>query len=348
MAKAIFRLAKLKTQGSIGGSLAHSFRTRETPNADPGREWLNEFSHSTPGGLAEDLQARLPEKRRKDAVLALEYFMGASPEWFTHEQDGAQYFQDALAWLRRQHGQENVVGWAVHRDEKSPHLVAYVVPLDEKGKLNAKKFTGGKAVLSKMQTAFAAEVGHRHGLERGIEGSKAKHQKVQAFYGAISQEMTPKFPGVPRPPAPLKGLDKLSPPALQKRIDGLEKTIRGWESRGAALLEEVEVMRAKAKAYELAMAQKRDAERTAAAAIKRAGESDRLRAALTETRGKLAKTTADLQKAQEGLSEARQEVDQVKEHLGAAEKELAALRPREGSLKDRLLAGRKSEPKPQG
>ncbi len=32
---AILRTAKLKTMGNIGGSLAHNYRTIETPNADP-------------------------------------------------------------------------------------------------------------------------------------------------------------------------------------------------------------------------------------------------------------------------------------------------------------------------
>jgi cell division septum initiation protein DivIVA len=36
-----------------------------------------------------------------------------------------------------------------------------------------------------MQTEFADAVGRRHGLERGIEGSRATHQKVRQWYGQI-------------------------------------------------------------------------------------------------------------------------------------------------------------------
>lgn len=31
----VIRVAKLKRSGNIAGSLAHTFRTRDTPNADP-------------------------------------------------------------------------------------------------------------------------------------------------------------------------------------------------------------------------------------------------------------------------------------------------------------------------
>jgi hypothetical protein len=39
-----------------------------------------------------------------------------------------------------------------------------------------------------MQTEFAERVGHPHGLERGIEGSRAKHQTVRQFYAGIEAE----------------------------------------------------------------------------------------------------------------------------------------------------------------
>ncbi len=193
---AILRTAKLKTLGNVAGSLSHTYRTRETTNADPSLAADNEHSHGTPGEVVQALKDRLPEKRRKDAVIGLEFFIGGSPEWFegaTREQQ-TDYFRDAVAWLEKRHGKENVVGWSIHRDEKTPHLVAYVVPLDAKtGKLNAKQWTGGAAALSRMQTDFARDVAASHGLERGIEGSKAHHQTIKQHYAAIqapAQEVT--------------------------------------------------------------------------------------------------------------------------------------------------------------
>lgn len=189
MTYAILRAEKLKTGGNIAGSLAHNYRTRETPNADAERTPLNRHSQPTAEAARAAIEARLPEKRRKNAVLCVEYFIGASPEYFAEsdDRDGARYFATALEWLQERHGPENVVATSVHHDETSPHLIAYVVPLDEGGKLNARKFLGGTATLSAMQTDFARRVAH-HGLERGIAGSKAKHQTVARYYATISEK----------------------------------------------------------------------------------------------------------------------------------------------------------------
>ena len=98
------------------------------------------------------------------------------------------YFNDALKWLRERHGGSNVVYAGIHRDETTPHMYAYVVPLDEAtGRLNCRKWLGGAKALSEMQTDFADNVGARHGLERGIKGSRAKHQRVQRHYGLVNR-----------------------------------------------------------------------------------------------------------------------------------------------------------------
>lgn len=183
MSYAILRTAKLKTLGEIGGSVSHTFRTRDTPNADPSRTPQNE--HHGPSSADEVMQGirnRLPEKRRSNAVLAVEYFIGASPEFFREGGNDGTYFQAAIDWLKDRHGAENVISAHVHHDETSPHLVAYVVPLDEAGKLNARKWLGGREALSAMQTDFADQVGRTVGLERGVEGSRATHQTIKEYY----------------------------------------------------------------------------------------------------------------------------------------------------------------------
>ena len=76
----------------------------------------------------------------------------------------------------------------IHRDETTPHLIAYVVPVDEAtGKLNAKKWLGGRAKMSQMQSDFADQV-RDLGLERGIEGSKAKHTRIKEYYAKVNQD----------------------------------------------------------------------------------------------------------------------------------------------------------------
>ena len=183
---AILRTAKLKTMGNIGGSLAHSYRTIETPNADPNLTPKNHHTVATPEVVKQAIKDRLPEKRRSDAVLCIEYLITASPEWEGWGNDKeAEFFKRSIQWLIDQHGEENIAGISIHQDISTPQLVAYVVPIDQKEKLNCKGFLGGRAKLNKMQTDFANTVADL-GLTRGKEGSKAKHTSIKEYYHDIN------------------------------------------------------------------------------------------------------------------------------------------------------------------
>ncbi len=188
MPYAILRLQKLKSPVSIQRSLAHAFREVPTPNALAAKTPENvHLGASSSSDAMAKLLARLPEKRRADAVLCIEYLVTASPEAMG-TLDPAAYFADALAWLQARHGAANVVYSGQHFDEQTPHLYAYVVPLDEAtGRLNARKWMGAVNALGMMQTDFATEVGAKHGLARGIEGSKAIHQRVKRHYGLVNE-----------------------------------------------------------------------------------------------------------------------------------------------------------------
>nr|WP_228722976.1 MobV family relaxase [Psychrobacter sp.] len=183
---AILRTAKLKTMGNIGGSLAHSYRTIETPNADPNLTPKNYHSVATPEAVKQAIKDRLPEKRRADAVLCIEYLITASPEWegWGKSQE-AEFFKRSAQWLMDKHGEGNIAGMSIHRDISTPQLVAYVVPIDQKGKLNCKGFLGGRVKLNQMQTDFANTVADL-GLTRGKEGSKAKHTSIKEYYHDIN------------------------------------------------------------------------------------------------------------------------------------------------------------------
>ena len=183
---AILKTAKLKTMGNIGGSLAHSYRTIETPNADPNLTPKNHHSVATPEAVKQAIKDRLPEKRRSDAVLCIEYLITASPEWEGWgSSKEVEFFERSAQWLMDKHGEENIAGMSIHRDISTPQLVAYVVPIDQKGKLNCKDFLGGRAKLNKMQTDFANTIADL-GLTRGKEGSKAKHTNIKAYYHDIN------------------------------------------------------------------------------------------------------------------------------------------------------------------
>ena len=192
MAYAIYRTAKLGSFGEIGGSLSHTYRTRPTPNADESRIHLNEHSLETYNSCFAAIKNSIPEKRRKNAVLCIEHLITASPNWegwgTKKEED---FFKKSLEFLNKKYGKENVVACSIHRDETTPHLIVYVVPIDEKGGLNAKKWLGGRSKLSQTQTEFANEV-KSLGLERGLENSKARHKTIQKYYSE-GKKPTPKL-----------------------------------------------------------------------------------------------------------------------------------------------------------
>ena len=194
MSFAIYRTKKLKSAGEIAGSLSHTYRTRETLNADQNRSHMNENSISTYSRCFQSIKNAIPEKHRKDAVLCIEHLITASPDFFKNidlkkEND---FFKKSLEFIKEKYGEKNVISHSIHRDETTPHLIVYVVPVDEKtGKLNAKKWLGGKAKLSQTQTEFANHVSE-FGLERGLERSKARHKTIKEFYAEI-QKPTPVF-----------------------------------------------------------------------------------------------------------------------------------------------------------
>lgn len=102
------------------------------------------------------------------------------------EQDA--YFADSLDWLKAKFGEQNVIAASIHRDEATPHMAAFVVPVDpDSGRLNAKRWLGGSKALTEMQTDFAKGVGAKHGLERGTERSKATHKEVRQWYAELGE-----------------------------------------------------------------------------------------------------------------------------------------------------------------
>jgi hypothetical protein len=220
------RAKKLANMGSVAASMQHCYRERETHNADQERTPDNQHlvAKSTDEAMGK-LRALLPEKRRKDAVLAVEYVMTASPEWFaqaTPEQEKS-FFQRSLQWLADKYGADRIVTASIHRDEATPHLSAFVVPLTQDKRLSAKEFIGSRDKMRADQTTYAACVADL-GLERGIEGSKATHQTIQQHYAAVDRGVKPLVAITPKAVEPRvlrKGLfssDVETPEAVAERL----------------------------------------------------------------------------------------------------------------------------------
>jgi len=203
---AIVRVAKVKSLGSLSGLSRHHMRTAPTPNADPKAP---ETIRVLVGGANpyQEVKARLPEKVRKNGVLAMEHLLTASPEYFrpndpskagTYDKKRMEeWAAKATEFLKERYG-DNLASAVLHLDEATPHIQAMVVPRREDGKLDAAKLFGPEQLRS-LQDDYADAM-RPLGLQRGIEGSRAKHERVKAHYGRVNAP-TPPIPEV-KTPAP--------------------------------------------------------------------------------------------------------------------------------------------------
>ncbi|WP_235018964.1 MobV family relaxase [Tolypothrix sp. NIES-4075] len=207
-ALAILRVEKLKTFGNVGGSEAHTARIQDTPNADPQKKETNIRLIGNPDdpALEELVKTKISKstkhKPRKDAVLCSEIFLSASPEYFRpddptiagewDEQLMRDFTNASTKWLSENYG-DKCVRAELHLDEATPHIHAYIVPVNDKTKLLSHKamFGGngneGKIKLSRLQDSYAIALAHL-GIERGVKGSKATHTKVKKYYAAVNSD----------------------------------------------------------------------------------------------------------------------------------------------------------------
>lgn len=127
-------------------------------------------------------------QERKNSVVVLDGFYGASPEWFTDKSmdEIVDYFRECLTFHEKHYGK--VINAVIHFDEKTPHLTCQSLPLiqDENGqtRLSARDIMGSRADYRKRQDQFYEEVGKARGLERGeIHDPEhiRKHLSVQEY-----------------------------------------------------------------------------------------------------------------------------------------------------------------------
>jgi 5S rRNA maturation endonuclease (ribonuclease M5) len=198
MPHAIARIAKLKS-GSVGASGQHTRRARETLNANPeiaNIRFIGQPDSPDLPSLETIVRERIGDQTiRKNGVLCVEMLLTASPEYFRpddpskagyYEPDKLADFQQAVhSWLDNEYG-DRLVRAELHLDESTPHVHAYFVPLDERGKLNCRGLFGGREKLSQFQDSYANALSPL-GLERGIKGSRAKHTTVKQYYAAVTK-----------------------------------------------------------------------------------------------------------------------------------------------------------------
>jgi len=179
----------VKETGKITKRGEHNERTGTTPNADPERRHENVRLVGSGDWLA-DVQARVAEATYKRSDSAIYDFAFYVSNGFFDGKPAAlldEWARRTLDWLAQSFGGErNVVAAVLHKDETTPHIQVMVVPIDERGHMNAHGFTGTKGQVIALHDSYNAAVAHL-GLDRGIRGSVATHQTVREWYGKIQQ-----------------------------------------------------------------------------------------------------------------------------------------------------------------
>ena len=117
----------------------------------------------------------LPTKVRKDAVLMCSFVVGSDRKFFggLSPQEQEKFFVECTRFFAERYGEGNIISAVVHTDETTPHLHLNLIPIAG-GRLCAKKLFDRKA-LTALQTDLHREVGAKWNLQRGKEGSQAKH-----------------------------------------------------------------------------------------------------------------------------------------------------------------------------
>jgi hypothetical protein len=168
-------VTEVRSKG-IGGCEEHNRRQYEPgqmpKNIDPSRSHLNVESIA---GNKDSFREAIDEKLegltvRKNAVIALEYILGASPEFFEKLSGNHRgYLKFCVDFVEQRHTQGSIVAINMHFDEKTPHVHVLVVPIVEKEvrwknktregvnmerRLCARDFTGHPNMLRQLQKDF--------------------------------------------------------------------------------------------------------------------------------------------------------------------------------------------------
>lgn len=204
----------IKANSSLNSIAKHIERTAHPENADPARTHLNRYNlvEYPDGitGLAAAVEHRIANagitrKISDRQVRCLNLVMTSDNEGMQKIIDSGkldEWIDDNIGWARDTFGGDNVVGAALHMDERTPHLHIAVVPIvtaERKKKAReatAKKRYRTKAAnrprlcaddimergkMSRYQDIYA-EAMAKYGLERGIRGSEARHIGQHEYY----------------------------------------------------------------------------------------------------------------------------------------------------------------------
>lgn len=215
---AVLRFAKFRTLSALGAASAHNTRTAKaglahtTPPPDGRGVLVLEGQSDAVTAWKDRADAVGLKKPRRDAVLAIEAVMSASPSWFDSAtpEERDEWTERSLGYARDTFGTDNILQASLHLDEKTPHLHILAIPLEQKARakagrprkgrkpakraatlswgLNARDIIGTPDKLRDHQTNYAAALADL-GLRRGRpKRATAAHHKSAAQYRVEAAE----------------------------------------------------------------------------------------------------------------------------------------------------------------
>ena len=208
-----------KAHGSDSGTTAHIERFIIPKNADPTRTHLNRKLIEYPEGVKDRsaaIQRRLEEagltrKIGSNQVRAIRINVSATSEDMERiERAGRldEWCADNLKYFADTFGKENIVAAHLHLDEKTPHMHVTLVPIvkgerkrkkreEQAKKRYRKKPTDtvrlcaddimSRLKLKAYQDSYAVAM-KKYGLQRGVDGSEARHVSTQQYYRDIKRQ----------------------------------------------------------------------------------------------------------------------------------------------------------------
>ena len=204
----VLDIQKIKSEAVFRAYFEHNFRLKEVENADPALTPLNEEliridmdSNGTRLSYYKSFQKRIRElpyyqnhSIRKNGVYGLSVVIS-----FSREAAAAinikSWKEKSIGWLEKNFnvapdGKSNIISAVYHADEPgNVHCHAIIIPIDERGRLNASRFTDWPVKLSEFHSTLAQEM-EDLGLVRGIPNSHAKHKTIHKLYGELDKALS--------------------------------------------------------------------------------------------------------------------------------------------------------------
>lgn len=132
--------------------------------------------------IIREQQKQTGRKVRKDVVAMVEFVLTFSKE-MEDNIDFEDWNKANLEWLEKQFGKDKIIRYDLNADESTRHGHYFLLPIDEKGYLNASKYFGKKQQIIELQDSYADAM-KRFGLVRGIskEHTRANHQSLDEWH----------------------------------------------------------------------------------------------------------------------------------------------------------------------